>query len=185
MREQVLSTLALHVFDLRFFVMLAVVLGVALAVAGTWAQARPAHVGNLPQAAVAVSTLPRPVQFMLAYLLVRVCLCATVLWTHDVHGALLPLALFFGSITSGVVARDVRGTVRGVLIDAIVLALLVAHALVSNYLALVPPYFALWAVAGALALLATLLSLVALLADARRLLDAVPLATDKGASHAS
>lgn len=176
MSERLMSEFALQVYELRYAVLLVAAVAIAVAVAGTHALVRQARMDNLLQGVLAFFDLPVLPQAMIAYLVVRVCVCLSVLWTHDVRGALLPLVLFFGSVSAGVVARDVAGTVRGVLIDAVDLCLLVAHALVSGYLALVPFNFPLMVIAGALAILAVLVTVVALLGDARRVLDSVPAA---------
>lgn len=172
MSERLLGEFALQVYGLRHVVLLVAAVGTTLAVAGAHALARHARLDSLLQGALAVFDLPVSRQVLLAYLVVRACVCLSVLWTHELHGAFLPLVLLAGSIASGVVARDMAGTARGVLVDAVDLCLLVAHAFVSGYLALVPFNLPLLLVAAALAIVAVLVTLVGLLGDAHRVLDA-------------
>lgn len=177
MSERLLSDIAQQVHDLRIVVLLVVALGIAVAAAGCIGLARRAHMDNALQSILALADTPASAQFALVYLAVRLCLLVSVLWTHEVDVPFLPVALFAGSILAGVVARDLRGAVRGIAIEAVAFLLVLVHAMLSGYLAVAQGGAVLLPIACAAALVALLVAVVAFLSDVRTVLDGAALDT--------
>ncbi len=177
MSERLLSEMARQIHDLRLVVLLVVLAGLATAVAGCVGLVRRGRMDNVLQATLALSDATVPAQFVLAFLVVRFCLVVSALWTHEVAVPFLPVALAVGSVAAGIVARDARGAVRGVVIEAVAFLLVIVHAMVSGYLALAQGGAVLMPIAFAVAIVTLLVAVVAFLSDVRTVLDGPALDT--------